>query len=82
MLFRSVVSERPHATRYSYQPSYGTIIEIYISQLEKELPRAVVIQANRYDDAIGSYLDRNKYSLVYSEKGSFDKTGAMVFYRE
>ncbi len=77
-----VVSERPHATRYSYQPSYGTIIEIYISQLEKELPRAVVIQANRYDDAIGAYLDRNKYSLVYSEKGSFDKTGAMVFYRE
>lgn len=73
-----VLSKRPHATTYSYQYPIGeilpSIMDDYMNQLEEELPKAIVIEAERRDDNIAEFLYENNYELVWidSEAISID----------
>lgn len=81
-----VLSNRIHATRYSYQyPIGGVMPEImdeYMSELQQEMPKAIVIQQGHYDENIQEFVDKNDYQLKYSsnEKDPYDS--AMVYVRE
>ncbi len=77
-----VVSNRMHATRYSYQYPIGSmfpdIMDDYMKELGEETPKIVVVEEKRYDERIRSFLEENHYSLYWSQKG--DSTdGALVF---
>lgn len=69
--FIYVLTNRTHATRYSYQFPIAEvkpeIMEEYISQMEDEQPPIVVIQAGYKDDNISSFLEDNEYELIWSE---------------
>jgi hypothetical protein len=80
-----ITSERPHATRYSYQSPIGVvmpkIMNEYLTQLQAELPKIIVVQAGRKDDTISNFLENNKYELIWSQNGeSLD--GALIYYKE
>lgn len=64
-------SNRPHATRYSYQFPIGEvmpqIMDEYMIQLQKEQPRVIVVEGGKYDERIQSFLEKNGYILYYSE---------------
>lgn len=82
--FIYVLTNRTHATRYSYQFPIAEvkpeIMEEYISQMEDEQPPIVVIQAGYKDDNISSFLEDNEYELIWSEnKETMDK--ALVYMR-
>lgn len=66
-----ILSDRVHATKYSYQFPIGQIrLEImqdYYDELGEQLPKIIVIQAGYYDDQIGRFLNNNNYSLVWEE---------------
>lgn len=78
-----VVSERKHATRYSYQAPIGQIMpeimEEYYMQLQKELPKIIVIQSGRYDAGIDDFIAKNDYKLLWTSD-SVDKP-AMMYIR-
>lgn len=70
-----VLSDRMHATRFSYQFPIGEvmpeIMEEYMDSLQQELPKAIVVQSGRYDENIQTFLKNNGYQLCYS---SYDGT--------
>ena len=76
-----LLSERIHATKYSYQfpicEVRPSIKSEYLEELEKELPEIIVIQAGHYDSEISGFLDQNGYSLAWTEYDSLD--GALLF---
>ena len=78
-----LLSNRIHATKYSYQsPLFHvrpSIKSEYLEDLGKELPKIIVVQANRYDSDISQFLDQNGYSLIWSEDDSLEK--ALMFER-
>lgn len=75
-----VVSNRMHATKYSYQYPIGkvlpSIIDEYFDQLREEKPKIIVVEAGMYNDRIKDFLNNNNYRLIY---GSIDENKAMVF---
>ncbi len=81
-----VLSNRMHATTYSYQFPIGEvnseILDDYYEQLQKELPQVIVIQAGRYDDRIKYFLDANSYQLTFSNNGDDMLNSDTVFVRE
>lgn len=77
-----VLSDRAHATKYSYQfplcEVMPSIRNEYLEQLGEELPPIIVVQSRFYDDTISTFLEEKGYALVLPEKDhSLD--GAMVF---
>lgn len=79
-----VLSQRKHATRYSYQVPGGAarpeIINEYMYELGKELPPVIVTQ--HYDSIISDFLTENKYSLIWGEHGEQEDEGLLVFCRQ
>ena len=77
-----VVCNRIHATKYSYQFPIGqvmpNIMDEYWAELEKEQPAAIIIQAGLYKDGIVDFVDRNGYSLIWSEHG--ESTDGILLY--
>lgn len=77
-----IVSERKHATRYSYQFPIGQVMpelmEEYMEQLEEEQPIIIVIEDGHFDDNIRTFLDDNQYNLVWSQNGD-TMNGALVY---
>ena len=78
-----VVSNRLHATRYSYQFPIGEvepdILNEYFAALEKEQPTAVVVQAGKYDDRIKCFLGQYEYQLAYASDVNNVGKGAQVY---
>lgn len=80
--FIYVISDRKHATRYSYQfpldQVMPEIMEEYLKELHEEQPKLIVIQSGYFDDSIISFLTDNQYNMIWSENGeSLD--GALIF---
>ncbi len=65
-----VLSERKHATRYSYQFPIGRvkpeILDEYFSQLQAEQPKAIVIMKDYHHERIENFIADNNYSKVWS----------------
>lgn len=78
-----VLSNRVHATRYSYQFPIGQvmpeIMEEYMKDLENELPKVIVIEPGRLDENIQQFLYKNNYQLLYSS--NTEDSSALLFYR-
>ena len=76
-----LLSERIHATKYSYQfpicEIRSSIKNEYLEDLGKELPKIIVVQAECYDPEISVFLEENGYFLVWSENDSLN--GALLF---
>ena len=75
-----VISNRKHATRYSYQYPISwvnpDILKEYLEQLQKEQPKVIVLDA--CDDNIMNFLEKNSYELVFGEKKE-DSQGLLVY---
>lgn len=80
-----VLSDRRHATRYSYQfpisDARPEIIGEYLSQLTEEQPKVIVVQKGHLDDRITGFLEENKYELLWSENGA-SLDGALVYAKQ
>ena len=66
-----VLTNRLHATKYSYQIPIGTvskeIMEDYLQQLQEELPELIIVQDDYYDENIGGFLEENSYQLIWQQ---------------
>lgn len=75
-----VLSDRKHATRYSYQFPIGSIMpeimEEYMEELHEEQPKIIVIEANKYDSNISDFLNSNCYQLIWSQD---EENGALIY---
>lgn len=80
-----VLSNRIHATKYSYQFPIGQvmpeIMDEYISELQKEQPKAIVVQSVHYDDNIKKVLHDN-YELKFSSNDEDLTKSAMLYLRK
>lgn len=69
--FIYILSNRNHATKYSYQFPIGkikpSILADYIKQLEYDMPKIIVIQTGYFDNTISNFLSSNNYVLSWSE---------------
>lgn len=78
-----VLSDRTHATRYSYQFPIADvmpdIMDEYMRELQKEMPEIIVVQAGRYDSNIQSFLDNNNYEIRYSSNTEDLSNSAILF---
>lgn len=78
-----VLSDREHATKYSYQFPIGEIkpdiMQCYFNELKEQLPPIIVVQRH-YDDRIKEFLDDNDYSLLWSGTNDGDKN-ILIFRR-
>ena len=78
-----VVSDRMHATKYSYQFPIGNvskkIMNEYYNQLQKEKPKIIVVCKDSIDKRIKKFLDYNNYSLIY---GNIDDTNKLYLVYE
>ena len=81
-----VLSDRKHATRYSYQFPVGLvmpeILDEYMASLQGELPKIVVIQRGYFDDDIRGFLEKNNYTLVYSSDEDDSNNRALLYLRQ
>ncbi|MCH5249526.1 MAG: hypothetical protein J1E98_06320 [Lachnospiraceae bacterium] len=77
-----LVSNRLHATRYSYQFPIGEIapamMDEYFEELENELPPVIVIWERQADERIESFLNENNYTEI-SDSSSYDIGKSRVF---
>ena len=75
-----VITNRCHATTYSYQLPIGRvkpeIMEDYFDQLARELPPVIVVQSEKLDERMQDFLEVNNYRNVWSENAT---EGAMLF---
>lgn len=76
-----VISNRKHATRFSYQFPIGevdsAIFDEYFEELENELPKVVVVQSFHADERMMVFLENNGYSLVLNNEDN-----SLVYVRE
>ena len=81
-----VLSNRAHATRYSYLFPIGQvmpeIMDEYMESLQEELPRIIIVQNGRYDENIQSFLDDNDYQLRYSSNPNNQSDSYMLFIKK
>lgn len=81
-----VLTQRRHATKYSYQDPIGQvmpeIMEEYMEQLEEELPPIIVVSDEHYDDRIQSFLEKHEYSPVWpkGDEGLDYSSSVRVFF--
>ena len=77
-----VLSNRKHATKYSYQFPIAEvnpeILDEYYEELSIDPPRCVVIQAGRYDERIHDYLIKYDYNKVSFENTPGDDTQVYI----
>lgn len=70
-----VMSDRMHATHYSYQSPIGTIVpeikDHYFAELEIEKPKIIVSRRCDMDNIMESFLIDHEYSLLWSEDDSW-----------
>lgn len=82
--FIYILSNRRHATRYSYQypVSYVVpeIMDEYFKQLQEELPRILVVQAGYLDENFLKFVNKNEYQILWSQNGD-EMDGAIIFIR-
>ena len=80
--FIYILSNRNHATKYSYQFPIGkikpSILADYIKQLEYDMPKIIVIQAGYFDNTISNFLSSNNYVLSWSEYDA-STDGALIY---
>lgn len=80
-----IISDRRHATRYSYQLPIGkvmpSIMDEYMEQLQEELPPIIVIEHKCFDHHISSFLDKNDYQLIWSQNNELLDSGARIYKR-
>lgn len=71
-----LVSNRQHATKYSYQFPIGkidkNIMDDYWKQMEEELPKLIVLR-QQYDEDIKSFLSSHDYMLVFEKEYGDDE---------
>ena len=76
-----VISERLSASKYSYQFPIGTIdtniMDQYFEDLTEKQPKVIVIQEERMNKRMQTFLDGNGYTLEYNEKK--DGSGSQVY---
>ena len=81
-----VLSDRAHATRYSYQFPIGEvmpeIMEEYIEDLGKELPKVIVVAWGRYDKRIREFLKANHYVMQYASNNENLLHSMILFVKE
>ena len=69
-----ILSDRPHATQYSYQFPISNfmpeIMDKYFEQLEEQLPKVIVVPPSYCDDRIKQFLMVNDYMLIQWEDES------------
>ena len=79
-----VLSNRKHATRYSYQFPIGTVVpdimDNYFEELEASSPAIIVIQQGLYNSTMKDFLDNHSYTLLWNENEDLQR-GALVFKR-
>lgn len=67
-----VLSDRRHATKYSYQFPIGqvspAIMESYYSELAEELPMLIILQSERSDPRMDSFLKAHGYEEIWREE--------------
>ena len=77
-----LVSNRLHATRYSYQFPIGEIapdiMDEYFEELENELPKVVVIWERQADERIEGFLSEHNYMEI-SDLSSYDLGKTRIF---
>jgi hypothetical protein len=78
-----IISNHIHATRYSYQSPVAFIMpEImneYITSLQEEAPKIIVVQQGHYDSIIENFLAENGYHILWSENDDEPTKGALVY---
>lgn len=83
-----VLSNRVHATRYSYQFPIGQvmpeIMDEYMKDLQEELPKILVIMSGKFDDNIHGFLDKNNYQLLYPSnvEDPYNADSALLYFRQ
>lgn len=75
-----LIANRRHATRYSYQFPIGQVkpklMEEYFQELEDELPKAIIVDANCADEQIIAFLEKHSYDMLWNDG---TKNGASVY---
>lgn len=78
-----LLSNRLHATRYSYQFPIGTvapeILDDYYKQLEEQKPKVIVIQTYYNDERMNDFVYSHGYNLIWADES--DAPQAYVFSR-
>lgn len=78
-----VISNRKHATRYSYQFPVGQvmpeIMEEYMKELQEEQPKLIVLAKGTYNDNIINFLNSNCYHLIWSQD---EIDGVLIYVKE
>lgn len=81
-----VLSDRAHATRYSYQYPIGQvmpeIVDEYLHELQEEMPKIIVVCDGNYDDRIRNFLDENNYKLQFASNTEDLNESAMLFLKQ
>lgn len=77
-----VISNRIHATKYSYQFPIGivspTIMDDYFEQLKEEMPKIIVVESGYYNETMKNFLDTNNYILIWQQYEILDDS-ALIF---
>ena len=78
-----LLSERMHATTFSYQSSIFIVkpnfADIYFETLKKEPPKIIVIRSGNYDSKIRNFLEKNSYQLIWQQNHNDIQKGGIVF---
>ncbi len=78
-----VVSDRVHATRYSYQYPIGDvneeILDEYFEDLAKEPPKLIAVCPGHLDERIEKFIDEYNYNLIYAENSENSNLGYLVY---
>lgn len=79
-----VLSQRKHATRYSYQFPIGEvrpeILDEYFAQLAEELPPLIIVTSEHSDDRILDFLKENNYSYIWGGQDGDMLDGRFIVY--
>ena len=78
-----VLSNRRHATKYSFQSPIGgvnpAIMDEYWNELQEELPPIIVVSSGYYNDGIKEFLTNNDYEMIYAENLTDYEHGVVVY---
>lgn len=78
-----IYSDRPHATKYSYQFPIGgvnpAILDDYFQQLYQELPKVVVVSGELLDIRMEQFLTDNHYTLEWAQVQDSPPDGYTVY---
>lgn len=78
-----IYSNRPHATKYSYQFPIGNInsdiLEEYFEQLQDEQPKVIIVESARLDTRMEEFLFQNQYHLEWAQSEEPTTEGYLVY---